>query len=320
MFSSLFSSPALPLPHRVPEGAPETEHRLLHKKMPSEDAQENPQGREKPKEGGEKSKDAKGDSAEKKVSKEAKETNRAVKDVVPEVAAPAVPVPEIPKAGPNYVAIPSITQGFRDMCKAVLTASGVALPPVGMLGLAGGGTLTYVGSKATSKPLSIGETLKRTFVSAPREGLRSIGRTLTFLPRMGGAAGINVLKFSVDKLYRGLDCTVGELYRDLRTAVNHKFKLPEGTNLLASVMIGLKRIAFFPKDFVKWYAAMFQAHPKTTLAISVAIPWITLNGAWPEVIAWGKGMATGILKIIQGIASQLTTTVPAIPPVVPPIP
>lgn len=298
-------SSALPFPHKVPEDLSGSEHRLLFKDKTPEAPAEALKGKEKQKEGGEKPKDDKGDSVEKKVGKETKETGRAVKDVVPEAAAPSVPEPEKPKESPQYVQLPSIRDGLRDTRNAIFTALGVALPPLGIAGLAAAGIGRYVGKKMTKQPISMVQAANDTFVRAPAEGVKSVFKTLTYPFRFAGAAGLNTLKFSADKAARVFDATAGELYRDIRAAVNHKFKFPEGTNLLASVMIGLKRIAFFPKDFVKWYAGMFKAHPAITLATSVAVPWITLHGAWPAVIKWGADMSTGILSIIQGIASKL---------------
>lgn len=274
-----------------------SERRLLFKDVKSPEG-----GAEKPKDGGDKPKDKEREKAKDTVEKEKGKTADAVKAVVPEAECP---LPQAPRAEPQYLPLPSVSDGLRHTRNALMTAIGVALPPVGIAGLAVGGTARYLKSKTTDKPLSVGTALKDTFIGAPKEGLKSVWKALTFPVRLGGAAGINTLKFAGDKLYRGFDATVCEVYRDARAAINHRFNFPPGTNLLSAAMIGVKRTLLFPKDFVRWYAAMFKAHPKTTLAATIAIPWITMHNAWPAVIKWGADMSTGILNIIQGIASKL---------------
>lgn len=298
-------------PHRKSGIATEAEHRLLFKdkspEIPAEISKEKPEGEK------ERSKGDKETSVVKKVEQQKQATEKAVKDVVPDSPEPSAPVPEKPSEGPQYVQLPALSEGMRHTRNAILTALGVALPPLGIAGLAAGGTARYLASKRTENPLSIGRAATDTFFRAPKEGVKSAFKAITFPFRWAGAAGLNTLKFSGDKLYKGLDATIFELYRDLRTAINHKFKFPEGTNLLAAVMLGIKRTLLLPKDFVRWYAEMWKAHPKTTLFATIAIPWITLHGAWPAVIKWGGDISVGILNIIQGLATKIGT-VPAITP------
>ncbi|OIO53068.1 hypothetical protein AUJ46_05900 [Candidatus Peregrinibacteria bacterium CG1_02_54_53] len=306
MFSSLFHSPAFPRPHHRAEASIEAERRLLFKDKTPETPAEALQGKERPKEGEEKQKDnTVGESAERKVLNDARQTGKAVKNMVPEASQPIAPAPEKPKEGTQYAQLPSIGEGMRNTRNALLTALGVALPPLGIAGLAAAGVGRYTSGKISKQPISVGRAASDAFVKAPAEGIKSIGKSLLFPFRWAGAAGMNTLKFSGDKLYRGLDATVFELYRDLGTAINHKFQFPEGTNLLAAMMLGIKRTMLLPKDAVRWYAGMWKAHPKTTLAATIAIPWITMHGAWPAVIKWGGDMSVGILNIIQGIAGKL---------------
>ncbi len=306
---SLTSLLALTFPHRVLGVASEKEQRLLFKEKTPEALSESPEGQ--PEGGGEQPSDG---SAEKQVLNDAtKQTESAVKNMVPEASKPLAPVPEKPREGPQYAQLPSIREGIRNTRNALLTALGVALPPLGIATLAAAGAGRYVGRRMSKQPISIGRAATDTFVRAPAEGVKSIGRSLLFPFRWAGAAGMNTLKFAGNTVYRGLDATVFELYRDLRTVINHKFQFPEGTNLLAAMMLGVKRTMLLPKDAVRWYAGMWKAHPKTTLAATIAIPWITMHGAWPAVIKWGGDMSIGILNIIQGIAGKIA--IPAIPPI-----
>ncbi|MFH0851626.1 MAG: hypothetical protein V1876_02655, partial [Candidatus Peregrinibacteria bacterium] len=140
--STLFS--AFPLPSYRAGDQSEAERRLLFKDKAPEAPAEAPQGKENPNEGGDKPKDEKGESAEKKVEKEKKATEKAVKDVVPEIAEPSAPVLEKPREGPQYVQLPSIGEGMKHTRNALLTALGIALPPLGIAGLAVGGTARYL--------------------------------------------------------------------------------------------------------------------------------------------------------------------------------
>jgi|GEM_PF-6500587 len=267
---------------------------------------------EAPPEGGEKKKEKKekkdeGDT----VKKETEKTKDAVRNVVPQVEEQPCPQPEAPHKGPQYVQSPPVADALRHARNALITALGIALPPLGIAALAGGGATRYLASKTTDHPLSMGQAAKDTFIHAPKAGLKSLGKTLLFPFRWVGAKGVNTLKFTGDKLHHVLDATVFELYRDMKAAVNHKFDFPKDTNLLASAMIGVKRALFFPKDIAIWYLKTLQAHPKSTIAATIAIPWITMHGGWPAVFSWAGDMSQTLLEIFKGAATKMT--IPVVP-------
>ncbi|MDO8468584.1 MAG: hypothetical protein Q7S29_02395 [Candidatus Peribacter sp.] len=283
------------------------ESRLLSKTAVPEAPKETPEtGKEKPeaklkKEGGD------------QVKKETDKVKDAVKDTIPEVEAPPpAESPEAPIEGPQYVQMPTIGEGMRNTRNAILTTLGIALPPLGIAGLAAAGIGRYVGSKMTKQPLSIGQVVKDTFVRAPTEGIKSVFRTLAFPFRWAGAAGINTLKFSGDKLYRGLDATVFELHRDVMKGINYKFKLPPGTNPVAASVIGLKAAALYPFKLTAVVAKGAMEHPIRTAVAAIMLTALASNPA--GTIAAAGGIVNKILELIAAIVTKVGG-IPTVPPI-----
>lgn len=308
MFLSLFPSSAIALFPFRRDGTGEIEHRLLRKAGAPEAAPEGAKKeKEKPKEGGD------------TVKKETEKIKDAVKKIAPEAQAPAPS--ETAVSAPAISAKPSLAETWKPLPRpplrairnTVLTGAALAAPVLAVPAAAG----WFAWKKLSNVPPFrwVNNGVKRAASVAANAGSSAL-ETATYLPRLGAALSMNTLRAGKHVVGRSLDATVGELYRDLRAAINHKFAFPEGTNLLAAIMMGVKRMLLLPKDVVKWYADMWKAHPKLTLLGSIAIPWITLHGGWPAVIKWGGDVSVGILKIIQGIAGKIGT----VPPVVPPIP
>lgn len=89
------------------------------------------------------------------------------------------------------------------------------------------------------------------------QGVRAVGNATL---DAGGAAlnvatapiraGYHVTKAMWEGLHQMWDVTGGELLRDITTAINHKFDLPEGTNMIAAMLVGIKKAlvegAMFP--------------------------------------------------------------------------
>ncbi|MDD5040831.1 MAG: hypothetical protein PHX87_01630 [Candidatus Peribacteraceae bacterium] len=238
------------------------------------------------------------------VKKETDKVRDAVKSVVPEVEAPPpAEMPAVPTEGPRYMEMPTLAEGMRNTRNAVLTTLGVALPPLGIAGLAAAGIGRYVGSKFSKQPLGMGQVAKDTFVRVPAEGIKSVFRTITFPFRWAGAAGINTLKFSGHQLYRGLDATVGEFYRDVMKGINHKFKLPEGTNPVAATVIGLKAAALFPFRLTAALAKTALEKPIRTAVAAVILTALVSNPT--ATITAGGALVDKILSIINAIVTKI---------------
>lgn len=278
-----------------------TEHRLLFKTAAPEAAPEGAKKEkaEKPKEGGD------------TVKKETEKTKEDVKKTVPEAMEPPThqePVSEKPSLKSTWKPLPG--PPLRAIRNTALAGAVLAAPALAVPAAAGWFAWRKLSHLPPFKWINSGVAKTWEFSKGIAGGAWEAG---TYLPRLGGRLSMNALRAGKHVVGRSLDATVGELYRDLKAAINHKFKFPEGTNLLAAALMGVKRTLLLPKDFIKWYADMWKAHPKLTLAGSIAIPWITLHGAWPEVIQWGGDMAVGLLNIVQGIVTKLGA-VPAVTP------
>jgi hypothetical protein len=279
------SSAATP-PHRMPE-ASAAEHRLIFKGAPEvapEETSENkPEGKEKreKKEGGEPQNDV-----AKKLGKETGQTKADVQKVIPPESEDNGNGKEHSNGGPNYVQLPSIGKAVTNTRNALLTALGIALPPLGIAGLATVGTARYLASKRTDKPLSIGQAAQDTFIKAPKAGLASLGNMLLYPFHLTGAAGLNTLKFTSDRLYRAVDFTLLEPYRE----ITHKLVKPNGAEselaegkakgvnpLTIPLLLGKKIVWDIPATAVKWYGKTWFKHPYLMLFAHIFGPEIIRN-------------------------------------------
>lgn len=285
------------------------EKRLIRKMAPAESVPENTadvteNGKEKKKKNGGEAQE----KATKQVEKETAQTNGEVADLIPDARG------EITNEGPNYVQLPSLRKAVTDVRNAALTILGVALTPVGLAGLAAGGTARYLASKRTDKPLSIGRAAHDTFIKAPKSGLASVARTLLFPLHWPAAAGLNALKFTGNRLYRLLDLTILEPYREIthKLARGKEAELGEGERkglhpITAGYAAGKWLVWDTPRKIVGGFLKNLAAHPGPTLigtAIGVPLAWGVLHnisGVYDGISTFGSLL----LKILEGLAGKV---------------
>lgn len=282
-----------------PCGSSCAEARLLFKEKTPEVPAEAPK---------EKAEKPKGDTAE-KVKKETDKTGADVKKVVPQAAEPAPVAPEIPREGPHYVGLPSLSEAIRDTRNAFATALATAFAPVAIPAFAGIGAARYAGSKFTKNPVSLGQELKDTFITAPTEGFKSVLRAIKFLPHWAGAAGLNTLKFTGDRLRRVLRTMIAEPFHEISGLISGK--IAEGKEKGFHPITGIFKLgkgALFdiPINVAKWYGGMWKHHWKGMLIAHAFGPAIYQSVSIPGI----AGAVTDFWDVFMNILKGVTTKAP----------
>ena len=170
----------------------------------------------------------------------------------------------------------------------------------------------YVGKKIADKTISkvpgVGDVLYNKpmgLVEKAADKTRNAIATAVTAP----AAALDATRWAGKGLHWVADHTIFELYRDLKKAINHRFNFAEGTNLLASIMIGikatLKAITIYPFKLIDAVSTAALKKPLATLATVIA-GYAFLSAP----AAFIQGAGTLIEKVIS-ILGNLIGKIPA---------
>ena len=195
----------------------------------------------------------------------------------------------------------------EEIGKTLAAAAFIANPVA--TSVVGGGA--YVGYKTWNKlaqhrPFSWMDRGARRGAEMAVDGVRSISSVASYPFRLAARLSANVLRIGARATYKTLDATVFELIRDVEDAVNHKFDLPEGTNLLAQGLIGGKRfLRGVTIDAPKFLLKQAIVHPiRTTIGSALALGLLA-NAGWNPVLA-GKHLVDGFGMLLDVIVKYFT--------------